>query len=57
MLEELSLACEASDCDRTLTGSDCMLVFQTAAGKRCAYECACGEVTITVKREKEPAGV
>jgi hypothetical protein len=50
MLDELACTCEAAGCDRPLDDSDCMLVYRTDAGQRRAYECACGEVTVTVHR-------
>jgi len=40
--------CEADGCTRALT--EPQLVFETAAGRREAYECACGAVTLTVAR-------
>ncbi|MBX0321820.1 hypothetical protein EGH21_02120 [Halomicroarcula sp. F13] len=40
--------CDASDCDRTL--GDPALAFETDWGRREAYECACGAVTVTVAR-------
>lgn len=50
MLENLSCTCEAAGCDQPLSPEECMLVFQTEEGKRRAYECDCGAVTITVSR-------
>jgi len=50
MLHELSLTCEGEDCDRTLTAAECAITFETEAGERRAYECACGAVTVTVHR-------
>jgi hypothetical protein len=50
MLDELAATCEAEGCDRELTADGCMLVFRTESGERRAYECACGEVTVTVSR-------
>lgn len=50
MLENCTLTCEATGCDRPLDGEDPALVLETAAGRRHAYECACGAVTITVVR-------
>lgn len=41
--------CEATDCQRTLPNEPA-IVFQTAAGRQSAYECACGAVTVTVSR-------
>jgi hypothetical protein len=50
MLENLTTTCEAEGCDRSLSPSECMLVFRTDAGERRAYECDCGAVTVTVAR-------
>ncbi|MFT4880287.1 MAG: hypothetical protein ACI9CA_001590 [Natronomonas sp.] len=50
MLDELACTCEAEGCARRLTDEECMLVYRTPAGKRRAYECACGTVTVTVGR-------
>jgi len=41
--------CEAADCERSLPDEPA-IVFETAAGRQCAYECACGAVTVTVAR-------
>lgn len=52
MIEELATGspeCDAADCDRTLP-EEPAVVYETAAGRRRAYECACGAVTITVAR-------
>lgn len=52
MIEELTTGsdvCEAPDCDRSLPDEPA-IVFETAAGRQSAYECACGAVTITVSR-------
>ena len=40
--------CDAEGCDRALT--ELQLVFDTDGGRRAAYECACGAVTVTVVR-------
>lgn len=48
MLENLSCTCEANDCDRPLGVEQCMLAYRTDGGVRRAYECECGQVTITV---------
>ncbi|QSG10780.1 Uncharacterized protein HSBGL_0343 [Halapricum desulfuricans] len=48
MLNELTSTCE--HCDRELDDEHCMLVYETDAGQRRAYECDCGAVTITVHR-------
>jgi len=50
MIQDLRGAntCEADGCDRTLT--EPQLVFETDAGRRAAYECACGAVTVAVVR-------
>ena len=40
--------CDADGCDRSL--DEPQLVFETAAGRREAYECVCGAVTVTVAR-------
>ncbi|MCU4719165.1 hypothetical protein [Halapricum hydrolyticum] len=48
MLNELTSTCE--HCDRELDDDHCMMVFETDAGQRRAYECDCGAVTITVHR-------
>jgi hypothetical protein len=52
MIQELSEAdaCEADGCERTL--GEPQLVFETDAGRREAYECACGAVTVTVARSE-----
>jgi hypothetical protein len=50
MLEKLTSTCEASGCDNELDAENCMLVYETELGERRAYECDCGEVTITVHR-------
>jgi len=50
MLENLASTCENAGCDRLLQESDCMMVYQTEAGTRRAYECSCGTVTITVTK-------
>jgi hypothetical protein len=50
MLDELACTCDAEGCTRTLTDTDRMLVYRTEEGERRAYECACGEVTVTVHR-------
>ena len=50
MLDELDDAehptCEDETCNRTL--DDPALVFETDGGRRAAYECTCGAVTVTV---------
>ncbi|ERH01524.1 MAG: hypothetical protein J07HN6_01078 [Halonotius sp. J07HN6] len=51
MLEELTLTCEAADCDRSLDADAPAICMSTPAGTRRAYECDCGAVTITVLRE------
>jgi hypothetical protein len=48
LCETAATTCESGDCDRTLT--EPQLVFETDAGRREAYECACGAVTVTVAR-------
>lgn len=50
MLDEIACTCDAEGCTRTLTDDDCMLAYRTEAGERRAYECACGDVTVTVHR-------
>ena len=40
--------CDAEGCDRALT--EPQLMFDTDGGRRAAYECACGAVTVTVVR-------
>lgn len=50
MLEELACTCEAPGCNRELTANEFMLVYETEAGERRAYECDCGAVTVTVAR-------
>lgn len=52
MIEKLTAdarTCEGADCDRSLPAEPA-IVFETAAGRQCAYECACGAVTVTVSR-------
>ena len=48
LCETAATTCEAAGCDRRLT--EPQLVFETEAGRREAYECACGAVTVTVAR-------
>jgi len=50
MIQDLrgGTTCDADDCDRPL--GDPQLGFETDAGRREAYECACGAVTVTVAR-------
>jgi hypothetical protein len=50
MLKDLSPTCDDDDCPNTLSDAECMLVYETPAGKRRAYECSCGAVTITVTK-------
>jgi hypothetical protein len=50
MLENLTSTCEAAGCDRPLDDDALMLMLRTEAGRRRAYECACGAVTVTVVR-------
>lgn len=50
MLEDLSQTCDGDGCPNTLSDEACMLVYETPAGERRAYECACGAVTITVTK-------
>ena len=50
MLDKLSAACQADDCDHRLRERDRMLVSRTESGERRAFECVCGAVTITVHR-------
>ena len=40
--------CNADGCDRALT--EPQLLFDTDGGRRAAYECTCGAVTVTVVR-------
>ena len=49
MFEKLAATCEAAECDRDLPDEPA-LVFRDPAGERRAYECACGEVTVTVAK-------
>jgi hypothetical protein len=46
MLTDLSCDCES--CGRPL--AEPALTMRTEGGERRAYECACGEVTVTVAR-------
>ena len=50
MIQDLrgETTCDADGCERALT--EPQLVFDTDAGRREAYECACGAVTVTVAR-------
>jgi hypothetical protein len=48
MLNELTCACVA--CEDDLGEDERMLTMETEAGRRSAYECDCGAVTITVHR-------
>jgi len=50
MIQDLrgETTCDADGCERPL--ADPQLVFDTDAGRREAYECACGAVTVTVAR-------
>ena len=50
MIEELTCRCEGDNCNRRLTENDCMVIYRTDEGERRAYECACGNVTITVHK-------
>ncbi|MEF8825642.1 MAG: hypothetical protein V5A27_04760 [Halapricum sp.] len=50
MLNELTCTCDAEGCGRELDEEHCMMVYETDAGQRRAYECDCGAVTITVHR-------
>jgi len=50
MLSKLATTCDGKDCNRPLTADECMLAYETPAGERRAYECTCGEVTVTVVR-------
>ncbi len=50
MLDNLSACCEQPGCDRELRPEQCMLVYETEAGTRRAYECSCGAVTVTVTK-------
>ncbi len=50
MLENLSASCEQRGCDRQLQPENCMMVYETEAGTRRAYECSCGAVTVTVTK-------
>jgi hypothetical protein len=50
MLDELACTCDAEGCDRELGDAEPMIVYRTEAGERRAYECACGAVTVTVRR-------
>ena len=49
MLDQLSCTCEAPNCNRRLGVGQFMLAMETAEGVRCAYECECGTVTVTVR--------
>ena len=54
MIEELTTdarTCEGADCERALPAEPA-IVFETAAGRQSAYECACGAVTVTVSRSE-----
>lgn len=53
MFHGLTCVCDASDCDRYLGDDHLQLVMGTGAGERRAYECDCGEVTVTVVRPGE----
>ena len=50
LCETAATTCEASECDRQLT--EPQLVFETEAGRREAYECVCGAVTVPVARSE-----
>lgn len=55
MIEALTTAsqtCDANGCDRPLP-AEAAIAIETEAGRRCAYECACGAVTVTVCRTGE----
>lgn len=52
VLEELTLTCEAANCERQLEAESPAISFSTPAGVQRAYECECGAVTITVAREE-----
>jgi hypothetical protein len=53
MLHGFVCTCDAPDCDRPLADEHLQLAMETAAGERRAYECVCGEVTVTVVRPGE----
>ncbi|MFB6095464.1 MAG: hypothetical protein ABEJ71_03300 [Halodesulfurarchaeum sp.] len=46
MLADVVVACTV--CEAPLDDEDPSLIFETPEGRRHAYECACGAVTITV---------
>ncbi|WP_201289235.1 hypothetical protein [Halovenus carboxidivorans] len=48
MLRDLSQTCGGDGCSNAL--SDPLIVYETPAGERRAYECCCGAVTITVAK-------
>lgn len=48
LCEMAATTCEAADCGRSLT--EPQVIFETEAGRREAYECVCGAVTVTVAR-------
>ena len=53
MLHGLACTCDALDCERRLADEHLQLAMETKAGERRAYECDCGEVTVTVVRPGE----
>ena len=53
MLHGLACTCDALDCERRLADEHLQLAMETTAGERRAYECDCGEVTVTVVRPGE----
>lgn len=48
MLADLSVTCV--DCDTDLGSEAQQLTMRTPEGRRHAYECACGAITITVSK-------
>jgi len=45
-----ALTCACEGCGRSLGEPEFMLSMTTDAGERRAYECPCGDVTVTVVR-------
>ncbi len=50
MRNQLTLTCEATGCERSLGPATLAIAMETPGGRRHAYECDCGAVTITVVR-------
>lgn len=52
MIDQHTARCTASCCDCKLTDDDRQMTMELDNGKRHAYECACGAITITVAKKQ-----